>query len=127
MQGILRWAIEGTLLWQADGLSSPPVVEDALRAYKSEMDVLTDLLETESVTSPGCRIKKSELRAVYVKFCERNGSKPLSNIKLKQELILRGLQELDYSDGSYWMNLSLRRDSSGVNGDSGANSVNPST
>ncbi len=125
--GILRWAIEGALLWQQEGLSSPQVVEDALRSYKSEMDVLTEFVETECVTSPGSKIKKSELRAVYVEFCERNGSKPLSNIKLKQELIFRGLQEQEYSDGSYWMNLSLSKNLSGVNGDSGANSVNPST
>ena len=40
MPGIFKWAVEGCLLWQKEGLKMPKAVEDATKEYKSEMDVL---------------------------------------------------------------------------------------
>lgn len=36
--GILKWAIEGCLAWQRDGITRPSVVEDAGREYFAEQD-----------------------------------------------------------------------------------------
>ena len=37
---ILRWAVEGCLMWQKEGLEIPDVVREATEEYKTEMDVL---------------------------------------------------------------------------------------
>src|SRR5213594_2754704 len=40
LPGILRWAVEGCRLWQAQGLVAPSAVLAATEGYKNEMDTL---------------------------------------------------------------------------------------
>ena len=38
--GILRWAVDGCLAWQQDGLDPPSAVSEATAAYRDEMDTV---------------------------------------------------------------------------------------
>ena len=42
---ILRWCLEGCLLWQEDGLNMPKAVRDGVNDYRREMDVLSEFIE----------------------------------------------------------------------------------
>ncbi|HZX21284.1 MAG TPA: phage/plasmid primase, P4 family, partial [Clostridia bacterium] len=53
LTGILNWAVDGCIRWQKEGLGMPEAVEDAVREYKSEMDVITAFLEDCTVRGPG--------------------------------------------------------------------------
>lgn len=44
LPGILRWAVEGCLLWQKEGLKTPESVKRATHDYQSEMDVIGDFI-----------------------------------------------------------------------------------
>lgn len=103
--GILRWAVEGCLLWQREGLKSPQVVDEALRQYKSEQDVLSEFIESKCVSSPGSKIRKSELHRHYQAYCAASGADFSTMNKLRKELIQRGFTERNYNDGSYWMDV----------------------
>lgn len=46
-EGILNWAIEGCLLWQKEGLNSPPKVQKAINEYKQEEDKIGGFIEDE--------------------------------------------------------------------------------
>ncbi|WP_245243376.1 phage/plasmid primase, P4 family, partial [Pararhodobacter sp. SW119] len=46
---ILRWAIEGALLWQKDGLAVPGRIRAASEAYLDEEDLLKNFLQEETV------------------------------------------------------------------------------
>lgn len=43
--GILRWAVEGALKWQGDGLQVPDVVRAKTEAYKKEQDTIGQFIE----------------------------------------------------------------------------------
>jgi len=105
--GILNWAIEGCLLWQREGLQSPQVVEDALRQYKSEQDVLSEFIDSNCVTSLGAKVNKTLFHKKYQEYCAVSGADFLSIGKLRKELIHRGFKERNYSDGSYWVDVQL--------------------
>ena len=42
---ILKWAVDGCVMWQAEGLEPPKAVEDATKEYKNEMDILATFCE----------------------------------------------------------------------------------
>ena len=42
---ILRWAIEGCVTWQREGLGVPQAVKAATEDYRQEMDVLGRFIE----------------------------------------------------------------------------------
>lgn len=105
--GILRWAIEGCLRWQHEGLKSPQVVNDALRQYRSEQDVLSEFIESNCVNSPGSKVNKTQFHKHYQEYCTTRGSDYIPRNKLRKELIQRGFKERDNNDGSYWVDVTL--------------------
>ena len=46
MGGILRWAVEGCLKWQKEGLEKPESVVEATEEYKSDVDPTISWVET---------------------------------------------------------------------------------
>jgi putative DNA primase/helicase len=63
--GILRWAIEGCLAWQRDGLSAPKIIRDATRAYFDEQDVFTQWIEERCEVG---RAKTDTHEALYTSY-----------------------------------------------------------
>ncbi|MDG5467276.1 phage/plasmid primase, P4 family [Deltaproteobacteria bacterium IMCC39524] len=108
IDGILNWAVEGCLLWQREGLCSPQIMEDAVKQYRSEMDVLTDFIDTCCVSSPGLRIKKTPFYEKYKVHCYEYGAKPLAVKALRSELLQRGFIEKTLNDGIYWLDIDVR-------------------
>ena len=46
LPGILNWAIDGCLAWQADELQTAQVIEDQVAEYKSAMDSISQFIQT---------------------------------------------------------------------------------
>lgn len=44
LPGILNWAVEGCLAWQAEGLNEPRAVQRATRSYREENDLLGEFM-----------------------------------------------------------------------------------
>lgn len=61
--GILRWAIDGCLAWQRDGLVRPASIKTATEAYFADQDTFSAWLEEECDVEPG-NSWKSETSAV---------------------------------------------------------------
>lgn len=59
LPGILRWAVEGCLLWQTDGLMPPDSVRKATLQYRQDSDPLSDFLGT-------CFIVNKDNKALFV-------------------------------------------------------------
>ena len=64
MPDILAWAMEGYRLWKYEGLHKPKAVEDSVKEYRTEMDVLAAFLESEDVIQGG-EVRTSVLYAIY--------------------------------------------------------------
>ena len=81
MPGILSWAVKGTKEWLKIGLQPPPIVVEAIRAYKSEVDPMSDYLETRCTGDLGDSVSADILFEDYRTYCMRQDSKPPDNVK----------------------------------------------
>lgn len=52
LPGVLRWAVEGCLAWQRDGLGDPPEIAASRAEYRSEQDDLGDFIDDELEVGP---------------------------------------------------------------------------
>jgi putative DNA primase/helicase len=92
LPGILRWAVKGCLRWQQEGLQPPQAVQDATAAYRRAMDVVGRFLEECCTLATHAKVESTMLYKAYVKWCEDNGETALSQRKLAERLLERGLR-----------------------------------
>jgi len=92
---ILKWAVEGFLLWQAEGLQIPAVVEQATADYRKSCDYLSDFFtEVCDVTNPMAWMSTAHLFNAYRIYCENNEIKHTMNqISFSRKLESRGLKQ----------------------------------
>ena len=86
--GILNWAVEGALLWQREGLALPDKVKEAVKEYKSEMDVVISFLDECTERGVG-ETKASDLYQVYKNWALENGQYVMNNTKFGLEVSKR--------------------------------------
>lgn len=101
LPGILRWAVEGCLMWQREGLKKPKVVEDAVKEYRGEMDVVAAFLDACCVVGSG-REKTTDLYQSYTRWADENNEYKMSSRKFGQEMAKRF--ERTKSHGVYYYN-----------------------
>lgn len=105
---ILRWAVDGCLLWQREGLKQPKAVLDMTRAYRREMDVISAFIDDRCQTGEGFYERSSDLYAAYSTWCEKNTEYKMSNTKFSVELEKRFSKTIR-RDGNYFVGLKLYR------------------
>ena len=88
LPGILRWAVEGCLMWQREGLKKPKAVEEAVKEYRGEMDVVAAFLDACCVVGSG-REKTTDLYQAYTQWADENNEYKMSSRKFGQELAKR--------------------------------------
>jgi len=114
LPGILRWAIEGCLAWQKDGLGLPDEVREATAGYRSEMDVLAQFLADVCVKLPTVKVKSSSLYAAYAAWCDENGEYKLSSKVFSLKMKERGYDPQHLREGNFYFGLGLARGVKGV-------------
>ncbi|HHT84843.1 MAG TPA: DNA primase [Firmicutes bacterium] len=106
--GILRWAVEGCLMWQRDGLNPPDIVRAATEEYKREMDVLGEFIEDRCYLSATARATSADLWKEYLDWCESNGEKyPINRREFKAELERRGIEHKRNRNYRYFLGIGL--------------------
>jgi putative DNA primase/helicase len=99
---ILRWAIEGCLDWQANGLVRPSSVVKATSDYFSDQDLLGQWLTDECDAEPGNRWKVAASAALFASwstYAIRAGEKLGSRKSFAEELERRGFEKRKGSGG----------------------------
>ena len=89
LTGIFRWAVEGCLLWQKEGLKVPRAVLEEVREYRREMDVISAFVEDKCTVGKGLSVKSSQLFAAYLNWAEQNNEYRMSSTKFGMELAKR--------------------------------------
>lgn len=75
--GILRWAVEGCLAWQREGLQKPLAVQRGTAAYRSEQDVFSRFAkETGLALGSEQQILSERLKLMYEEWAQSQGVKP---------------------------------------------------
>lgn len=98
--GILRWAIDGCLAWQARGLQPPEAVVAATRNYMADQDVfgswLADCCRVGNVGS----CQSSVLYKSYAAYCEAAGEFVVSQKRFSDSLESRDFRKRRTAAGS---------------------------
>jgi putative DNA primase/helicase len=106
LPGILRWAIEGCLMWHTDGLRDPPEVMAAGKAYRDEMDTVGQFLsECCTVMSDHPEVR-TQSQALYEAFCAYAGTiltQTMFSLRLKE----RGFTTKSSHGRAYWQGIGL--------------------
>lgn len=89
--GILRWAIEGCLAWQQEGLKPPARVVAATEEYLEAEDALGRWLEEACDRNPSVQTTTNELFASWKVWSERTGEFTGTMRKFSEDLAKRSL------------------------------------
>jgi putative DNA primase/helicase len=84
--GILKWAVEGFLMYQKEGLEPPSSIKQATAEYRNEMDVVTAFLDSCTINKPGAEIQASALYKAYTEWAKENNEYIMSNRKFGIEV-----------------------------------------
>jgi putative DNA primase/helicase len=104
---ILRWAIDGAMQWQAQGLDVPKSIQKASLAYLDEEDVLKTFLDEETTSNPDENVKTQDLYDQYQNWCQRQGMQAEKRISFTKDMMARGYQETRRSTGKVFLGLSI--------------------
>jgi len=109
LPGILRWAVEGCLAWQKDGLGVPDEVKAATETYRQEQDILAVFLSECCVINPLAKAAAKDLYRAYVEWCEETGERPTSQRNFGMRLTERGFERYrgGKSGGFMWRGIGL--------------------
>lgn len=106
---ILKWAVDGCMLWQSEGIEDPKCVKDAVKEYKQEMDLLAGFLEQciEIDYEHGEKISASELFALYSKWAKVNNEYEMSSKKFFREVTNKLPDKGRNSKGIFYSNIRM--------------------
>ena len=90
LSGILKWAVEGCLAWQRDGIQIPDIVKAATEEYRLESDILGSFIDDCCVLGLNIRVKAGELYSKYETWCDENGENSISNREFGKQIKIRG-------------------------------------
>lgn len=106
--GILKWAIEGAMMWQSEGLNPPDVIQNAGSEYRKEMDVIEAFIDECCVTNDSYKVKASELFDAYKKWAnETNNWEGMNNTKFGREITKR-FERKRLNTGNYYLGIDLQ-------------------
>lgn len=105
--GILRWAVEGCLKWQAHGLPSPKAVREATGVYRDESDLVRKFLSECCELLPSNRTPLSDLFADFLRWAEDSEVTPVGKKDLGERLKKMGYHQTKSGDTRYWLGIGL--------------------
>ena len=104
LSGILKWAVDGCLIWQREGLAQPSKVAEASKEYKGEMDVLSAFLD--ECTEQSGEADSGELFRAYIQWAKESNEYEMSSTKFGREISKR--YEKRKSSGQYYIGIQLK-------------------
>jgi putative DNA primase/helicase len=108
--GILNWLLEGTAIWQKEGLQAPAAVLAATNEYRNEMDVIGNFLKECCCAKEGAKILIKELFRAYQDWCDENNENATSERYFSIHLKQIGYQQGRNSDTRFWLGIALATD-----------------
>jgi len=88
--GVLRWIVDGSVRWHADGLKAPSEVRQATAQYRVESDTIGAFIEECCIEGVGQSCGAGELFKAYVSWCESGGERPVTQNRFGRTLEARG-------------------------------------
>lgn len=93
LPGILRWAIEGLIAWQASGLGTCAEVSQAVASYRAEMDPIGPFVEDDCILDPAQSETGMRLYGSYKQWCADASVHPITEPDFRARLEALGLEK----------------------------------
>lgn len=107
LPGILKWAVDGCMMWQREGLEQPQAVKQATAEYRSEMDVISAFIaECCIVTNNPRRERAKDMFSAYAKWAKENNEYEMKSTKFGIEMAKR-FDKVRLNDGIYYKGVTL--------------------
>ena len=105
---IMKWAVDGCIMWQKEGLEKPQCIQQASDEYREEMDVLSKFVADciEEGTSND-KIKANELYEIYCNWANDNNEYCHTNTRFGKEFVLRFPEKEKTMNGIYYKGCKL--------------------
>lgn len=102
LPGILKWAVDGCLMWQREGLKQPAAVAAATAEYRSEMDVISAFIaDCCIVTNDPRRERAKDMFSAYAKWAKENNEFEMKSTKFGREMANRFEKTHDREGAAY--------------------------
>lgn len=101
---ILKWAVDGCIKWQKEGLNPPACVEKATQEYKVEMDVIANFIENciEIDYINGEQIPAQSLFNLYSIWAKKNNECEMKSRKFFIEIAKRLPEKIRKGSGIFY-------------------------
>jgi putative DNA primase/helicase len=107
LPGILAWAVQGCLRWQAEGLGLPDEVRAATEGYQQEEDVLAQFIEECCLVIPTARVQARDLYTEYARWSAQAGEYQLPQKVFVSRLMEKRFERRKTSGVMVWTGLGL--------------------
>lgn len=101
---ILKWAVDGCIKWQKEGLELPKCVEQATKEYKVEMDILASFVDSciEIDYINGDTISAQELFTLYGVWAKKNNEYEMTSRKFFIEIAKKLPEKVRRGSGIFY-------------------------
>lgn len=107
LPGILNFAIQGCLVWQANGLQTPTEVTDAVNEYRTDMDLLGQWINERCEVADNKKVLASFAYQDYKNWAMQNGFQLMSSNTFGRRLGERHAK-MHTRDGNVYQGLALK-------------------
>lgn len=104
---ILGWLVQGALLWQAEGLENPQAIDDSIKEYRSEMDLVQRWLDEACETHPSFREKSSNLFQNLCNYIATNKEYQISNTMFGRNMAKK-FEKKRFGGTTYYIGIRLK-------------------
>lgn len=104
--GILAWLVEGALDYLANGLYIAPAIKAATQQYSADMNPIGEFMAACVRAAPKLRVQAADVVAAYHAWCDANGLKARSSVKLGKQMAQR-FTRAEISGRHYYMDCEL--------------------
>ncbi|MFZ2653917.1 MAG: phage/plasmid primase, P4 family [Victivallales bacterium] len=105
---ILRFAVEGCLLWQREGLALADAIVTATEKYREECDTMKDFFDECCQFIPEAWTSSKGIQEAYKRYCTEYSIRyPLGFMKLQERLKIRNCQPEKRYNQRGWCGISL--------------------
>jgi putative DNA primase/helicase len=101
LPGILRWAIDGCLMWQRDGLQHPDQIVAATQDYHKQMDIIGMFVDECCEVGELFRARAKTVYDEYKTWCLDNGEKIESQRAMTFKLRSKNVDSEQITSGPY--------------------------
>lgn len=109
---IFRWMLDGYKLWSTEGLSLPPVMAEAVKDYRHEMDVISSFIDACCAEGPEREVKAADLFNAYIRWASEHNEYRMSSTKFGAEVAKR-FEKCRKNNGIFYKGIDLLDSSNG--------------